>query len=160
MNLDRTSMRRPGIERGFTLIESMVALLVMSIGLIGIAALHGQGLNASRTAIYRTTAINLSADMADRIRANRVAGTAYGNAAADNNCDPNSGPAVDCTPTELAEHDLFVWEALVSDSLPNGTGEVTVDDSTDPTTYTIEVTWDEVGAGALTHSTSIQIPQY
>lgn len=161
MNLERLRMRQPlDGEHGFTLIESMVALLVLSIGLIGIAALHGQGLNASRTAIYRTTAVNLSADMADRIRTNRVAGTAYENAAADHGCDPSGGAAIDCTPVELAEHDLLRWENRVSNLLPNGTGDVTVDDTTDPVTYTIEVTWDEVGEGSLTHSARIQVPQF
>lgn len=153
--------RMPATQRGFTLIESMVALLVLSVGLIGVAALHGQGLNASRTAVYRTIAINLSADMADRIRVNRRGGAAYESTAANHGCDPNSGgAAVDCSPAELAEHDLFVWEDLVADSLPNGVGDVTVDATTDPTTYTITVTWDEVGEGSLTHTARLQVPEF
>ena len=144
-------------QRGFTLIESMVALLVLSIGLIGIAALHGQGLTAGRTAVNRTLAINLSADMADRIRANRVAGTAYNAAGADNGCDDG---ATDCSSDELAAHDLFVWTALVDDTLPGGTGTVVADNTTDPTTYTITVQWDEPGAGQLTYATSIQVPEF
>lgn len=146
---------------GFTLIESMVALLVLSIGLIGIAALHGQALSASRTAVNRTKAINLAADMADRIRVNRTAEAAYENAAANHNCDPDSGgAATDCTPAELAEHDRWVWEDLVADSLPGGSGDVAVDMATDPPTYTITVTWDEVGEGQLTHTTDLQVPQF
>lgn len=146
-------------QRGFTLIESMVALLVLSIGLIGIAALHGQGLAASRTAVYRTHAINLSADMADRIRANRIAGTAYNNASADNGCFSGG---TDCTPEELAEHDLDVWAARIAEELPGpGTGTVEADDSTDPITYTITVQWDEVGqADPLQHVTEIEVPEF
>ncbi len=162
-------MRAPSFEaarparsqHGFTLIESMVALLVLSVGLIGIAALHGHGLNASRTAYYRTIAINLSEDMADRIRLNRTAGADYELAAANNNCDPFRGaPVQDCTPTELARHDRFVWEGLVADALPNGAGGIAVDAATNPPTYTITVTWDEVGQGQLTHTAELQLPQF
>ncbi|MCL4720697.1 MAG: prepilin-type N-terminal cleavage/methylation domain-containing protein, partial [Gammaproteobacteria bacterium] len=46
-------------DRGFTLIEVLVALVVMSVGMLGIAALYLEGLRASRTAVYRTTAVNL-----------------------------------------------------------------------------------------------------
>ncbi len=147
-------LRRQG---GFTLIESMVALLVLSIGLIGIAAMHGQGLTAGRTAVNRTFAINLSADMADRIRANRLAETAYNNAEANNGCDNGT---TDCSSAELAAHDLFVWSDVVEDTLPGGTGTVVADDTTDPTTYTITVQWDEPGAGQLTHETTIQVPEF
>ena len=64
-------------QRGFTLVEVLVALVVMSVGMLGIAALYLEGLRAGRTALYRTTAVNLAGDMADRIRANRNAGLAY-----------------------------------------------------------------------------------
>jgi type IV pilus modification protein PilV len=58
-------------QRGFTMVETLVALVVLAIGLLGIAALYLDSLRAGRTAIYRTQAVNLSADLADRIRSNR-----------------------------------------------------------------------------------------
>ena len=64
-------------QSGFGLIEALVALVVVSVGMIGIAVLYGQGLSASRTAYYRTQAVNLASDMADRIRLNRRAGASY-----------------------------------------------------------------------------------
>ena len=60
-------------QQGFTLVEVMVALIVLSVGMLGIAALFTQGLSAGRTAIFRTQAVNLVSDLADRIRANRSA---------------------------------------------------------------------------------------
>jgi type IV pilus modification protein PilV len=66
------------LQLGFGLIESLVALLVISVGMIGIAGLYGHGLRANGTALYRTIAVNLAADMADRIRANRRGNAAYG----------------------------------------------------------------------------------
>ena len=62
------------LQRGFSLVEAMVALMVLSIGMLGIAGLYVESLRAGRTAIYRTQAINLASDMAERIRANAQAG--------------------------------------------------------------------------------------
>jgi type IV pilus assembly protein PilV len=142
-------------ESGFSLIEALVSLIVISVGMIGIAALYGQGLGASRTALYRTQAVNLAADMADRIRANRSATVAYEGAAANRNCDP--GGNTDCTPANMASHDLWRWQTQVGAQLPGGVGAVRVD-TTVPPTYTISVTWQEVGLGAMTHSIVVEIP--
>ena len=142
-------------QRGFSLTETLVSLIVISVGMIGIAAMYGQGLGASRTALYRSQAVNLAADMADRIRANRTATTAYEGAAADRNCDP--GDNKDCSAAEMAAHDLWLWTSQVAAQLPAGAGSVSVDTTTPPT-YTISVTWQEVGLGAITHSIEVEIP--
>ena len=141
--------------RGFSLIEAMVSLVVLSVGMIGIAALYGQGLGAGRTAMYRTQAVNRAADMADRIRVNRLGGAAYAGAAGNNNCRPGGG--VNCTPAQMAADDLFVWQAQVGAQLPNGQGAVQFAAGTPPS-YTIQVTWQEVGLGAITHQIVIQVP--
>jgi type IV pilus assembly protein PilV len=139
---------------GFGLVESLVALVVISVGMIGIAALYGQGLSASRTALYRTQAVNLVSDMADRIRVNRRGGAAYGGAAANRNCDP--GGNTDCTTTQMAEHDLFVWQAQVAAQMPGGAGTVQYLGTTPPT-YTVRVQWQDVG-GAQNHQVAVRIP--
>ena len=126
-------------QTGFSLIEAMVSLVVISVGMIGIASLYGQGLGASRTALFRTQAVNLAADMADRIRVNRQGGADYGGAAALNGCDPGGG--VNCTPAQM----------------PNGVGVVQFA-ATTPPTFTIQVTWQEVGLGAITHQIVVRVP--
>jgi type IV pilus assembly protein PilV len=140
---------------GFGLIESLVALVVVSVGMIGIAALYGQGLGAGRTALYRTQAVNLAADMADRIRVNRRGRASYGGGAANSGCDPGGG--VNCTPAQMAAHDLFVWQGQVAAQLPAGVGVVQYTGTT-PATYTIRVTWTEVGLGPLTHQIAVRVP--
>lgn len=149
----------PIARRGFSLIEAMVALLVLSTGLIGTAALHGHSLGASRTAQLRTHAVVLASDVADRIRANRLAVTAYGAGADDRGCDPQSG-AVRCTATEVAVHDLFDWRTLLADHLPGGSGTVSVNGATHPPTYTIAVTWDEAWTGRAEYLLVVQVPEY
>lgn len=144
---------------GFTLIEAMVSLVVLSVGMIGIAALYAQGLGASRTAQFRTQAINLVADMADRIRANRLAQGAYAGAAADNGCDPQSGGGVDCTPAQMAAHDLFVLNRQVQQQLPNGQWQIQFNPGTLPPSYQITISWDEVGqAQPVQFQMLIQVP--
>jgi type IV pilus assembly protein PilV len=142
-------------QTGFSLVEAMVSLVVISVGMIGIASLYGQGLGASRQALFRTQAVNLAADMADRIRVNRRGGANYGGGPADNGCDPPG--AVDCSPAEMAAHDLFVWGNQVAQQLPNGVGAVQFTGTTPPT-YAISVTWDEVGFGPTTHQITVRVP--
>jgi type IV pilus assembly protein PilV len=142
---------------GFSLVEAMVSLIVISVGMIGIAALYGQGLSAGRTALSRTIAVNLAATMAENIRVNRLGQAAYAGAGADNNCDPAAGGGVDCTPAQMAAHDVFLWTADVASQLPNGVGAVAFVDGTPPN-YTITVTWDEVGIGQVTETLTVQVP--
>ena len=60
-------------ESGFSLIEVLVALLVLSIGLLGLAALQAQGLRFNHDAYVRTQATNLAYDIVDRMRVNNTA---------------------------------------------------------------------------------------
>lgn len=143
-------------EHGFGLVEALVALVVISVGMIGIAALYGQGLSASRTAFYRTQAVYLASDLADRIRVNRRGGASYTGAGADHNCD--AGDNNDCTPAEMAEHDVAAWRAQVASVLPGpGVGTV-VPTGTTPPTYTITVTWQEVVGGPQTVTMAVRVP--
>ncbi len=136
-----------GRSAGFGIVEVLVALVVLAVGMLGIAGLYVTTLRASNGAIYRTLAVNLAADMADRIRANPRAGIAYQNAPADRGCVAGAG---DCNRQAMAEDDLFHWAAELQAALPDdgnaGTpqGTVAVDEALAPLrTYTITVTWVE-----------------
>ncbi|MDH5277309.1 MAG: type IV pilus modification protein PilV [Gammaproteobacteria bacterium] len=129
---------------GFSLVEVLVALVVMSVGMLGIAALYLEGLRAGRTALYRTTAVTLAADMADRIRANSTAGVAYAGTGpgTDSNCINGTN---DCTANQLADDDWFNWTNQLAAQLPDGAaGEIDVAGAA-PATYTITVAWPEIG---------------
>jgi len=144
------------LQSGFGLVEALVALVVVSVGMIGIAVLYGQGLGASRTALYRTQAVILASDMADRIRLNRRAGSVYQTAGAGTN--RNCGPGgVTCTPAQMAEHDLWVWNTQIDLQLPGADGIVSYAPALPPT-YTVSITWQEVGLGAITYQLLIRVP--
>ena len=68
----RKSMSGPlRLQRGVTLIEVLITLLVLAIGLLGLAALQGFSLQASSVSYYRTQATNVVYEVADFARANR-----------------------------------------------------------------------------------------
>lgn len=137
--------------RGFTLVEVLIALIIMSVGMLGIAGLYVHSMAAGRTSIFRHHAVTLAGDVADRIRANPSAGIAYEGAGANNNCVTGG---IDCTPAEMAQNDIFLWQravgavAGVDGALPNGDIAVDFTDVADPApdTYQITVTWSEAGA--------------
>ncbi len=129
--------------RGFSLIEVLIALIVMSVGMLGIAGLYVQSMQAGRTSMFRHNAVTLAGDVADRIRANPGAGATYAaGIGADNNC---VGGGIDCTPAEMAQHDIGLWQQQAASTLPNGSVQITVDNGTAPPTYDIVVRWDEPG---------------
>ncbi len=129
-------------QRGFSLIEVLIALVIMSIGMLGIAGLFVQGMQAGRTSVLRHHAVTLAGDVADRIRANPRAGVAYEGAGADNAC---VGYGTDCDAASMAAHDVLLWEQQAVDSLPSGAIAVDFDNTAVPPLYTIDVTWAEPG---------------
>jgi type IV pilus assembly protein PilV len=145
-------MNRRHHQIGFSMVEVLVALVVLAIGLLGIAALYLNSLQSGRTAIYRTQAVTLAADLADRIRMNRTAQAAYGTLFADAEavvatCTTTGG----CSDADLASTDLANWKAAIAQLLPNGQGQVVVTppvNAGDPTNYVITVQWAEVGEAA------------
>ena len=138
--------------RGFTMVEALVALVVLAVGMLGIAGLYVTTLRSGSSAIFRMQAVNLATDMADRIRANRNAGLFYNDAPAGNNCFGTG--ATDCTPEQMAQNDLLLWNTQLAQILPSGTGTVVVAGASAPFSYTITVTWFEQGSDANTAGTA------
>jgi type IV pilus assembly protein PilV len=151
--------RAPSNEFGFSLVEVLVALVVLSVGMMGIAALHGQSLSAARTAQYRSIAIVLASDMADRIRLNRLGQGAYLGPSTYAPCDPAG--ATTCTPAQMAAYDLWAWNREVGQRLPGpGTTQILFNPATVPPTFTVRVNWVEVGAGAQQYQLVFQQPAF
>ena len=135
-----TIHRVPGSKAaGFTLIEVLIALIIMSVGMLGIAGLYVHSMQAGRTSMFRHHAVTLAGDVADRIRANPRAGAVYALAGANNNC---IAAGIDCTAAEMAANDIFLWEAQADLTLPNGDVAVVFDNGVAPPTYQITVPGD------------------
>ena len=133
---------RATTQKGFSLVEVLIALIIMSVGMLGIAGLYVQSMQAGRTSMFRHHAVTLAGDVADRIRANPRAGVAYMAPGANNNC---VAAGVDCSPVDMASNDIFLWDEQARDTLPNGTVTIQFDGAPVPPEYTIIVGWDEPG---------------
>jgi type IV pilus assembly protein PilV len=128
--------------RGFTLIEVLVALVIMSVGMLGIAGLYVHSMQAGRTSVLHHNAVTLAGDIADRIRANPTAVAAYTAGGANNNCIDGG---IDCTTAEMAANDIFLWDQQAVDTLPSGTVTIVLNNGIVPPTYQITVAWQEPG---------------
>ena len=128
--------------RGFSLVEVLIALVVMSVGMLGIAGLYVHSMQAGRTSMFRHHAVTLAGDVADRIRANPRAGAVYALAGANNNC---IAAGIDCSAAEMAANDIFLWDLQAAQTLPNGDVAVVFDNAVIPPTYQITVSWTEPG---------------
>jgi len=152
--------------RGFTLVEALVALIVLAVGMLGVASLFMIMLRSGASSSSTLQAISLATDIADRIRANRVAGAAYqvNGVAADNICV--GAGAVNCTPAQMAANDTYLWQRQITQTWPGGAATGTIVYVTGPppapATYTITLSWVENtkgGAQPFTYSLNIQVPE-
>ena len=145
-------------QKGFTMLEVLVAIIIFSFGLLGLAGLQLVSLANNLSANSRSTATALAYDMADRMRANRqgaVAGNYNNIAGADNACqaihydDVHAAP-VTCTAVQLAQDDVYDWKKVVAGSLASGTATVCIDSTPNTaacdgtgTTYAVRVSWND-----------------
>lgn len=156
MRTKKHTLNGPDSKRmqGFNLVEVLIALIIMSVGMLGIAGLYVHSMQAGRTSLFRHHAVTLAGDVADRIRANPRALAAYAAGGADNNCVDGG---INCTPAQMAGNDIFLWQQQAVDTLPSGQVAVIFTDNTPaPHTYAITVSWTEPGQ-AMTYSITIPV---
>ncbi len=123
--------------RGLTLVEILVALLILSIGLLGLATMQTSSVKFTTSAYQRTQATALAYDLVDRMRSNRLAALN-----GDYNVDFED-PVPDCgalnTGGTLVDQDLAAWRNAMACRLPQSTGSVTrLNDE-----FTITIIWDD-----------------
>ena len=136
-------------NKGFTLVEIMIAVFVLAIGLLGMAGLQMASLKNNHSAYLRTQAVQYAYDIADRMRINAVGitngtgalgliGSGYDNQAPTQNEDcyfedfDNDGAddngVTNCTPAEMAGNDLFeLINSGAGSELPAGTSVICLD---------------------------------
>lgn len=164
------------VQRGVTLLENMVALLVVSVGLLGFAGMQAFTLHGSASSTHRQLAMQLAQDMADRIRANPSAYFVSNTVNLYGNIVPAASPtagtdcrATRCTPAQIAAFDIYQWQVanhalpgadnvaggyVVSTNMANALGNpilfAPANDTFSPARrrFTITIRWDGEGTGS------------
>ena len=133
-----------GRQQGFSLFEVLIAIVITAIGLLGLAVLQTTGLQNNQTAYHASQATVLAYDMADRMRANPESVNNYLSTymtlaqATAAGVQEGCGTTTGCTTAQMAQNDLLEWNAALTETLPLGTGTITVVGDI----YTVAVSWD------------------
>jgi len=159
-------------QKGVSIVEALVALVILSVGMLGIASLYLLSVQSNRTAQTRTAAVQLINDMADRIRSNHLAMAKYALTlgATPPTATTDCSTAV-CTPDLLAAYDLRAWydnaignaNHVLPKSAAGADGQVGITyvagaTSADPDRLVLTVQWKEPGSDDWL-STSLEIVQ-
>ena len=129
-------------QRGFTLIEILVTVIILAIGLLGLAGLQLGGLRYSFSAYQRSQATIMANDIADRMRANRTVAEAGGydiDIGDDSDEVDCTGNGANCTPDDMAAADVYEWKQALEDTLPAGDCSI----ANNGGTFTITIQWDD-----------------
>ncbi len=144
-------LRRMGVQ-GFTLLEVLIALVILAVGMLGIAQMLLIAHKSNSSNYIRQNAVQAAYDILDLIRANRQAaingnynvsnlvtdGTPTIPNSPSENCSVSS-----CTTTQLAAYDTWYWMASDLTKLPNGCGSVSTSVSGINTLVVVTVQWDD-----------------
>jgi len=122
--------------KGFTLIEVLVSIVVLAIGLLGLAGLQLVSLKGADSAYYRSQASILADDVMDRMRSNK-------NAAIAGSYDTAIGESV--TGGTIFATDLANWKSMLDGNLPAGDGSVAVSGGV----VKVTIQWDDTRGGGV-----------
>lgn len=159
-------------QKGFSLIEALVAFLILSVGMLGIASLQTMSLKSGHTAALRTVAVMKVEEILESMRSNPAAIADYaagtGDMGIDNGCSQTTVAAAACTSTQMAQDELFRWKRSLIEALPNNaatTASVVITPPAPPSTLNlvvVSVNWSERdldtgNAANMTYSVAVQL---
>lgn len=142
-------MRPPFLmQRGVTLLESLITLLILSVGLLGVAGLQARSMKDASVAASRAQVIFLMNDITERIRANPVGVKHYkenNSSGALKGCVDAGAEATQksCSPKDLASEDIYYWHKHIQQVLGkrSPTHQISVNNDKKPAVITIKISW-------------------
>ena len=144
-------------QKGLGMIEVLVALVIISVSMLGLAALQINSVRFNHQAYLRSQATYLAYDMIDRMRANEPEAEAGSYTVAIND-DSNGSTACDtgtCSTAAMATYDINQWLSTLKTELPQGDGTVSMVDNK----VTVTVQWDQsngqVAQSTETHTVEV-----
>ncbi len=140
-------------QQGFSLIEALVAFLILSVGMLGIASLQTMSLKSGHSAAMRTVAVMKVEEILESMRSNPSVLMSYSAGTADmgvdSGCSQTTVAAVTCTPALMAQDEVFRWKNSLIEALPNNastTASVVITPPVPPQTLSlvvVSVNWSE-----------------
>lgn len=141
---------------GFSLIEVLVSIIIISLGILGISGLLVKGMSNAKTASLRTTAAMQASSLANAIYANRAFWAKHTQAVSfqstgatvsnpSSNIDTSKASCGSCTPAQLAGLDIKAWVDSLNTALPGAKSDVSCPQTTNDTAHncTIKISWTE-----------------
>jgi type IV pilus assembly protein PilV len=134
-------------SRGFSILEIVAAVLVIAVGIVGVAALYSDRVRTTEETTPQIQAAELAESIAKRIRENREGRAGYASAMG----VICNGQTRRPQPQDIAAQEAACWEDEVEKRLPNGLGTIRRDLTTTPLTYVVAVSWSAPGQGAASY---------
>lgn len=123
--LNPTPSTATKLQRGITLIESLIAIVIAALGILGILGVQMRTLTDTSTTVRRAQAIRLIEDLSERMKVNPNALANLNSYVSGFDNKPSPGScATGCSPAEQAAYDLAIWKQTVTNSLPLGQASI------------------------------------
>ena len=144
MKTRKFEKREPKHQQGFSMIEVLVALVIIAVALLGTAGLQVHAMKISKSGEFRTQAVFLASDIAERMEANKAAAI-LGNYVVATTSAPSASATpcgeVACNAAALASDDISQWETNIANLLPQASWSITQTTAGNPSTYRILIRW-------------------
>ena len=160
---------KKGYQQGFSLLEVLIALVILAMGMLGIARMLLITHKSNSSNYTRQQAVQSAYNILDRIRANR-SGALSGNYGVSNLVSSGSpstpaAPSTNCGSTicsaaQLATYDTWYWLTSDLTQLPNGCGSVSTALSGLNTIITVTVQWDDSPTQQMLGTTNPNLVQF
>jgi type IV pilus assembly protein PilV len=132
-------------SKGFTIVEVLVAMVIMSIGVLGLGVMQLTSLQNTQSGQMKSQASILAYDIIDSMRTNAPSVTGGNYTLALDAETPEAancyGVEADCTPQQMATSDVNHWRTTLGASLPSGNGGIGITDLGDTSLVTITISW-------------------
>ncbi len=134
-------------QKGFSLLEVVVSVFIISVGVIGIAGLQLTTSVYAESSLHRSQAASLAREIVERMRQNLDEAKAggYDFSTLPSKTRSCKGNSKNCSAAQLRDYDEKVWAARVTSLLPGGDAAISTgaDNSTDPVQIVVTLQWDE-----------------
>ncbi len=141
------------LQKGFSMLEVLITLVIIAVALLGTAGLQIIAIRMGQSGQFRTQAVFLASDMAERIESNKASAVNYVLAStnvqsvAATDCSANS-----CDNATMANWDLSQWgSAIIASGLPQASWQISQTVAGNPSTYSIVIRWTDRSSVKTTH---------